>query len=400
MENILKEGAEKFLENIKENELRIYFIPSPINIFSLTILIPVLKKLDARFSLNSIESPPEIPFSEKNTLVLTTQMDSKPYTFTQIENAYLFSKKICKILKVPLPESILKTAFISISEESEFYQEIKEELEKNSKIKIKEGFKISPCNRPINRSLEYDINQYIPEITGNPENILMLLKESQITPINGTYPTAEELSYEDAERLSGTIIFKNPSISLETLLGTIKLINFFNGFEDLEEIRSKIHTLLSKKRHDLAIKFLLEIPDSKKEVDSIYIKERQAILSSIKKTFALPKNSQKNYEILFIRNEIPKNHLKYVLKAYQTHCKTKNKKNALFLITETEERCKIFPVFIKEKKFINTLKKALSEINGDIAEDNEWFEGTIPKDSERLLIESLKKHSEVELVKV
>jgi len=146
----------------------------------------------------------------------------------------------------------------------------------------KRGPLIYPSTRPLNRTLEYCSNPYIPEVTGNIRGVLDLLREAGLALPNGGYPNLLDLDEEEMGRLATAIMLRNPKVKHEELIGDIFLIKMFNKLEDAREFSAMINACSRSGNSNLAILVLLEISSAKKEAEKIHVKHKQLIVGGLK----------------------------------------------------------------------------------------------------------------------
>ena len=151
----------------------------------------------------------------------------------------------------------------------------------DGEIKRKRGLLIYPSTRPLNRTLEYCSNPFIPGVTGNSEGVMELLRETNLAAKNGKYKSIIELNKEEMERLITAIMLRNPRCRNSEIIGDIFLIKLFNKLEDAREISALINACSRYGEPATALQFLMEIPSAKKTAESIHIKYKQQLISGL-----------------------------------------------------------------------------------------------------------------------
>jgi len=146
----------------------------------------------------------------------------------------------------------------------------------------KRGPMIYPSTRPLNRTLEFCSNPYIPDVTGDIRGVLDLLREAGLNLPGGGYPSLLDLDEEEMGRLTTAIMLRSPKIKHEELIGDIFLIKMFNKLEDAREFSAMVNACSRMGDSYLAIRLLLEIPSSKKEAEKIHVKYKQFIVGGLK----------------------------------------------------------------------------------------------------------------------
>ncbi|MFW6283448.1 MAG: DHH family phosphoesterase, partial [Minisyncoccales bacterium] len=243
IESEISRIAKRFLEVSKNKHIHVISHFDTDGISSATIMIQALKKIDRSFDLKILKSL-EKEFIEtlpKDNIILLLDLGSGSLDNlknTGIKNIFIIdhheiSQEIPESVEIINPE-IHKKQKISGSGLTylfcrEFDEENKEfaklailgmigdtlereidnlnhDILNDGEIKRKRGLLIYPSTRPINRTLEYCSNPFIPGVTGDTKGVLELLRESGITPNNGRYKSLIELDDEEMERLVTAIM--------------------------------------------------------------------------------------------------------------------------------------------------------------------------------------------------
>src|SRR3989338_7841176 len=169
-------------------------------------------------------------------------------------------------------------------------------------IKKKRGLLIYPSTRPINRALEYCSNPYLPGITGSPSGVIELLREAGIENSNGQYKSLMEITEEEMKRLVTSIMLRNPKA--EEIIGDIFLIKFFNKLEDARELSAMVNACSRLGQSDVALRFCMEIPGSRKEAEEIHIKYKQHLISALDFVSKAEKVLGKGFVIINAKDQI------------------------------------------------------------------------------------------------
>jgi len=290
-----------------------------------------------------------------------------------------------------------KIATIGMSKKNlvEQIQNLGIELENNSEIKIKESLKISPVTRPINRTLEFCVDPYIPEITGNIKGIIELLTKTKLTPTNGNYKAIIDLTREELTNLTEKINEKMPQLNQEDIFGKICLIKFFDSFEDSLEITNKIDSCFKVKKRGLAPRFCLEKNNVKKEVESNYATYKQALITGIKVIREGEKEIIKNLHVIRIAEIINKIHFRKVMKIISGSGIFKENQTLMILGPE-----KIFVKNLENSEYIYQIfERKANEVEAKIVRED-YLEISLNKEREKEFVDSIKKSFEIELVKI
>lgn len=193
---------------------------------------------------------------------------------------YLFAKKLDKT-----NTELLKLAVLGMVGDimNKNIDRLGNEILNNDDIKKKRGPPIFPSTRPLNRSLEYSSNPFIPGVTGNIKGVLEFLRETGLSPEKGEkHKSLMELNDEEMERLVTGIILRRPELKNDEILGDIYLIKFFNQLEDARELSAKINACSRAGEPAIALRLALENIKVKKQAEAIHVKHKQTILSGLK----------------------------------------------------------------------------------------------------------------------
>ena len=120
-----------------------------------------------------------------------------------------------------------------------------------------------------------------------------LLKENKI-----------ELTEDEMEKLSTSIILRNPKVKNREIIGDIFLIKFFNKLEDARELSAVINACSRLGKSHVALQLCMEVPKAKKTAEEIYIKYKQLIISGLKFTSESEKIHGKNFIIINAKDKI------------------------------------------------------------------------------------------------
>ena len=229
----IEKVSKKFLEQSEEKEIYVVSHFDTDGITSATIMIRTLKKLDKKFSVKIIkrlekdfidqlprdklilfldlasgslnhleesnlenifiidhhEISQEIP---ENINMLNSELNGKQ-KISSSALTYLFCKDM-----VPETTRLAKLAVLGMIGDcmEKNLDKINNDILNDGEIKRKRGLLIYPSTRPLNKTLEYCSDPYIPEVTGNMEGVIELLREIGLNPENGKYKSLMEPKYE------------------------------------------------------------------------------------------------------------------------------------------------------------------------------------------------------------
>lgn len=333
--------SKKFLEKSKYKEIELVSHFDTDGISSAAIMIKALTRLDKRFSVKIVKSlNPEIIKNLSNEKIILF-VDLASGSLDQIEKTNLedvfiidhheIIKEIPKKIEMINPQLHEKQKLSSSSLAYLFTKELNEKnkdlaklailgmvgdmLEKeidklnngileDGEIKRKRGLLIYPSTRPLNRTLEYSSNPFLPGVTGNTQGTLELLREVGLTPKNSKFKSIIDLEEEEMKKLITAIMLRNPKCKNSEIIGDIFLIKLFNKLEDAREMSAMVNACSRLGHPQTAIQFLLEIPTAKKQAESIHIKYKQHIISALKFVETIAKDSGKGFVIINAKDQV------------------------------------------------------------------------------------------------
>ena len=434
----MREFVKEFLEKSKNKEIQIISHFDTDGITSAAIIIQTLKKLDKKFSLKIIKSLEEnfIRNLPKNKIILFIDLASGSLNYikeSKLEEVFIIdhheiSDEIPENVKIINPQISNKQKISSSGLTYLFSKEIdksnkefaklgvlgmigdclEKEVDKlnygileDGEIKRKRGLLIFPSTRPLNRTLEYSSQPFIPGVTGNIQGVLELLREAKITPEKGKYKSLLELNEEEMERLTTSILLKSPKAKNSELIGDIFLIKLFNKLEDSREMSAKINACSRFGEPETAIQFCMEIPKAKKKAEKIHVKYKQKLISGLKFAQNTEKIKGKNFVIINAKEEI-KETMIGTIASILSNSPVYDEGTLIITMAYYENKIKVSSR-MKGKKGRNVreiLSNVISQIGGEVG-GHEFAAGCIIKqEQEQEFVELLKKNMEMELVKI
>lgn len=430
--------CERFLEKSKEKEIFIISHFDTDGISSAAIMIQTLKELDKKFSVKIVKSLEEefIYKLPKEKIILFLDLGSgilnhlkkaglkdvfiidhhevvqeipegvyilnpELYASQKISAScltYLFCKKISNETKKFAKLAIL--GMIGDTMEKEI-DKINNGILEEGEIKRKRGLLIYPSTRPINRILEYSSYPYIPEVTGNPQGVLEILREAGIKIDNGKCKSLIELETEEMERLTTAIMLRNPKVKINEIVGDIFLIKFFNKLEDARELSAKINACSRYGEPGIALLLCMEVSKAKKRAETIHTKYKQNILSALKIISTTEKISGKGFAIINAKDQI-QDTIIGTIASIISNSAMYEEGTIITTLAYYEDKIKVSSRTVGKngRNVREILARVIETVGGEIG-GHEFAAGCmISMEKEQEFIALLKKNLEIELVKV
>lgn len=436
----IKSLVEKFIKHLNKEKKEIFLVShfDTDGITSAAIMVQALRKLDQTFSVNIVKSLNKefierLP-RDKTILFLDLASGSLDYlgvcgiknifiidhheVIQQIpENIHIVNPSLCDKQKISTSGLVYLFCKEINPENKEFAKlailgMIGDQLEKeigilnngvleDGEIKKKRGLLIYPSTRPLNRTLEYSSNPYIPGVTGDAEGVRELLREANIPTPNGKYKSLIELTEQEMQNLVTAIILRNPQTKNRELIGDIFLIKFYNKLEDARELSAMINACSRLGESSTALRFCMEIPEAKKQAESVHVKYRQYLISGLEFVKKLDKIEGKGFVIINAKNEI-KDTIIGTIASILSHSPMYEEGTMIITMAYYEDKIKISArnVGREGRNVREVLEKVINEVEGEVG-GHEFAAGClINQNKEEEFINLLKKSCEIEMVKI
>ena len=438
LESQIELVANKFVDVISNKEILIISHFDTDGITSATILIQTLRKLDKRFSVKIVkrleeETLTKLP-EDKVIIFLDLASGSLDYlSRLNLENIFIIDhheifQAIPEGMNIINPELNGKEKLSASSLTYLFCKYIDEEnkefaklailgmigdcMEKSidklnnliindGEVKRKRGLLIYPSTRPLNRTLEYCSDPYIPGITGDAQGVTELLREINLTPVNGKYKSLIELDDNEMSKLVTSIILKNPKVKNKEIIGDIFLIKLFNKLEDARELSAMINACSRLGESETAIQFCMESAKAKKKAELMHTKYKQHLISGLKSASESEKVEGNGFVIINAKDKI-KDTIIGTIASILSNSSLYEEGTIITTMAYYDDKIKISSrgVGKVERNIREMLTKVVNEIGGEVG-GHEFAAGCMVKqEKEKDFIELLKKSFEVELVKI
>jgi len=437
LELCISQTVEKFLKVTENKEILVISHFDSDGISSVAILTTALKRLDKRFSIKVIKSIEKefIINLPKDKVILFLDLASGSLDYIKeagLSDVFIIDhhemvKEVPEGITMVNPQMHEKQKISSAGLSYLFCKEINSEnkdlakisiigmigdrmeqdishlndsILKDGEIKTKRGLLIYPYTRPINRVLEYSSQPYIPGVTGEVKGVLELLREVGLNPINGKYKNMIDLTEEEMEKLVTAISLRSPQSHRE-IIGDIFLIKLFNKLEDARELSAKVNACSRSGNPEIAIQFLMENNKIKKKAQSIHNKYKQNLIQGLKFAANLKKIEGKGFTIINAKDNI-KDTMIGTIASIISSSKLYKEGTMVIAMAYYDDKIKISSrnVGRNGKNVRTVLHNVITKIGGEVGGHEFAAGGIITREKETIFIDSLKKHLEIELVKI
>ena len=430
--------ANKFMEACSSKEIFVISHFDTDGITSATIMIQTLKKLDKRFSLKIVKRLEEETIANLPTDKVVLFLDLASGSLdtiakTNLKEVFIIDhheifQEIPKIVNIINPHLNGKEELSSSSLTYLFCKQINEEdkelaklailgmigdsMEKSidklnnliindGEVKRKRGLLIYPSTRPLNRTLEYCSDPYIPGITGNSVGVTELLREVGLSPPNGKYKSLIDLDENEMSRLVTAIVLKNPRVRNKEIIGDIFLIKLFNKLEDARELSAMINACSRLGESETAIQFCMESTKAKKKAELLHTKYKQFIISGLKFVSESEKIEGSGFVIINAKENI-KDTMVGTIASILSNSSVYETGTIITTMAYYDDKIKISARSVgKSGRNIREILTSIVEQTGGEVGGHENAAGCmIKKEKEKDFIDYLKKSLEIELVKI
>ena len=438
LESELEKISSKFLESISNKDIFIISHFDTDGITSATILIQTLRKLDKRFSLKIVPRLEEetILNLPKDKVVVFLDLASGSLNYfskMNLENIFIIDHHqifqdipeklniinpqlngkeeisgssltylFCKYLSKDTKE-LAKLAILGMIGDSmeKSIDKLNNLIINDGEVKRKRGLLIYPSTRPLNRTLEYCSDPYIPGITGNPQGVTELLREIGLSPPNGKYKSLIELNDDEMSKLVTSIVLKNPKVKNREIIGDIFLIKFFNKLEDGRELSAIINACSRLGESETAVQFCMELTKAKKRAELIHTKYKQFIISGLKFVSESEKIEGNGFVIINAKDKI-KDTMIGTIASILSNSSLYEERTVITTMAYYEDKIKVSARSVGKsgRNLRELLSSIIEKIGGDVG-GHEFAAGCMLKqENEKEFIELLKKGLEIELVRI
>jgi single-stranded DNA-specific DHH superfamily exonuclease len=196
-------------------------------------------------------------------------------------------------------------------------------------------------------------------------------------------------------------MLRNPNTKNREIIGDIFLLKFFNKLEDARELSAMINACSRLDEPDTALQFCLEIPSARKKAEAIHARYKQHLISGLE--FA--ENSKENYGkglVLINARENIKDTIIGTIASILSNSPLYEEGTIITTMAYSEDKIKVSARSVGRtgKNVREFLDGIIREVGGEVG-GHEFAAGcVINQNKEQEFLDSLKKSSEIELVKV
>ncbi len=281
------------------------------------------------------------------------------------------------------------------------YQKILSDAE----VHIKKGLLLYPATRPLDRVLESSHSLFIPGVTGSIKGTLELLRETGIEKTPRGYKSLAELTPEEMERLTTSIMLKQigNEVDPNRMVGNMYLIKFFNHMEDAREMSALINACSRMDQPEISLGFCLGNKTLRKEATRVYTKYRKTISSALGDIESMEKIAGNKYTIINAKDTI-KDTIVGTVTSIMSFSPVYEEGTILVTMAYTPEDTIKVSARIAGRNGRNVreiLEKAVSDLdNVQIGGHPQAAGCLLEKPHEEAFITSLKRALDIELIKV
>ncbi len=437
LESAIELMANKFLDAITDREILVISHFDTDGITSATIMIKTLKKLDKRFSVKIVKRVEEETFlnlpQDKVIIFLDLASGSLDYlSKLDLKNIFILDhheifQAVPEGMNIVNPQLNGKEKISASSLTYLFCRHLSEDKElaklailgmigdcmeksidklnnliiNDGEVKKRRGLLIYPSTRPLNRTLEYCSDPYIPEVTGNAQGVIQLLRDVGLSPANGKYKSLIELDDEEMSKLVTAILLKNPKAKNKEIIGDIFLIKFFNKLEDARELSAMINACSRLGESETAIQFCMESQKAKKKAELMHTKYKQVIISGLKSANESEKVEGAGFVIINAKDKINDTVIGTIA-SILSNSSIYEEGTVIITMAYYDDKIKVSARAVgkTDRNLRELLSSVIAQTGGEIG-GHEFAAGCmIKQEKESEFIEILKKSFEIELVKI
>jgi RecJ-like exonuclease len=284
--------------------------------------------------------------------------------------------------------------------EKNIHQTYQEILDDSGAV-IKKGLLLYPSTRPLDRTLQYCSNPYIPGVTGDYKGTLDLLREANLQRENGKFQSLQDLSEGEMKQLITAIALKCAGKSdLSEYIGNLYLINLFNQLEDAREVSALINACSRMGHPEVALGFCLGNPQSKQQAEKVYIGYKQKLVEALKHVENEENIKGKTYTIIHGKDHI-KDTIIGTVASILSHSPAYEEGTIIIGMAYNEDKIKVSARLAgkKGRNVREVLHNIVVPLGGEVGGHPNAAGCMIDKNHEDVFIEQLQRQLDIEVVK-
>jgi single-stranded-DNA-specific exonuclease len=336
-----------------------------------------------------------------NITIINTHLMAEYENLCTAELCYLISKEISKENKDFAYLAIVGAVGDTLEKE---ISKSRDNIIKDSKVKLKKGLLLYPSTRPIDKTLEFSSEPFIPGVTGDRFGCIEILKEAGIERINKAYPALIDLNDDEMKKLTTAILLRMSSEKSQHYIGNLYLIKFFNKIEDARELSAIVNACSRMGNPEVALMMCMGSTNARKEAEKIYVRYRQNIISGLK---FIEKNNHikgERYVIINAKDNV-KDTIIGTLASILSFSSVYSQGTIIIAMAYNENKVKVSArIAGKNPKQGHNLKELIESITkivgGEYGGHDNAAGCTINKAEEEKFIDLMKRKLDLELIKV
>ena len=282
---------------------------------------------------------------------------------------------------------------------------IRNQIIKDSNVKIKKGLLIYPSTRPLDKTLVFSSRPFIPGVTGNSEGTFEILNEAGIEKLGKKYKALIDLNEREMKNLSTAVMLRLSSKEVSDHIGNLYLIKLFNRIEDAREMSAMINACSKMGNSEIALLLCLGNNEARKKAERIYIKYKQQIILGLKYIENNGNINGREYVIINAKDNI-KDTIIGTLASILSFSSIYKEGTVIIAMAYNENKIKVSTRMAgRNPKSPRNLKQLMDSITNSLGSGDsgghKYAAGcTINLEDEEKFIELVKRKLEFELVKI
>jgi len=433
----IKEIAKIFLEKTRTKGITIVSHNDTDGITSAAILAKTLNQLDRRFAIKIIKGlEPEIIVSlPKNQVTIFLDLASSSLNhlkYSDLEDifiidhheisqpipekvsiinphlhneelmsgsclTYLFCKELTKRDKTLATLAVIGLVGDTMEKN---LGKIKNEILHDAEATVRKSLLLYPATRPVNKTLEYTSEIYIPNVTGSASGAIKFLNDIGIKKENNRHKSLMELTDEEMKKLVTAIMLSNPQDE-SNIVGNLFLVKFFNKLEDAREISGLINACSRFGETGTAVSMCLGNPNSLKTAQTIHARYRKELTEALSSIPEIPKIQGNGFVIINSREKI-KDTMIGTVTSILSNSKVYTEGTVLIGMSYSGEKIKVSSRLCGKRG--RNVKEILDQVHSNIGGEcggHEFAAGSLfERNKEQEFLQHLVKTLEMEIIKV